>query len=317
MSRPKYVKVVEVGPRDGLQNEATLVSSASKIELIERLAAAGLPVIEVTSFVSPKWVPQMSDSDTVLRSLMRSPGAATQSSPIYSVLTPNLQGFTAAVAAGAREVAIFAAASEAFSQKNINCSISESLLRFEPVLSAAKTQGVKVRGYVSCIVACPYSGAVDPAKTAWVAEQLYAMGCYEISLGDTIGLGNPDSIRHMLEACARVVPIGQLAGHYHDTYGLAIANVCASLEFGISVFDSAIAGLGGCPYAAGAAGNVATEDLVFLLQSLNIETGVDMKKLLSASQFIMQQLARQPSSKVAKALFGRTPTASPEPQQRP
>lgn len=303
MKLPSQVKLVEVGPRDGLQNEKQNVPTAVKIELIERLAEAGLPVVETTSFVSPKWVPQMADNDEVLRAVLASP--RKRPGVAYPVLTPNLKGFEAAIAAGAQEVAIFAAASEAFSQKNINCSIAESLERFDTVLEAARTLNIKVRGYVSCVVACPYSGAVEPAKAAWVAQKLHAMGCYEISLGDTIGAGTPSSVQRMIEACARDVPIAQLAGHYHDTYGMAVANVYASLELGMAVFDSSIAGLGGCPYAAGASGNVATEDLLFLLQGLGIETGVDMDKLLATGQFITQHLGRTSASKAAGALLSK------------
>jgi hydroxymethylglutaryl-CoA lyase len=303
MTLPKKVKIVEVGPRDGLQNEKQIVPAAVKIELIERLADAGLSAIEVTSFVSPKWVPQMGDNDEVLRAVLanprRKPGIA------YPVLTPNLKGFDSAVEAGATEVAIFGAASEAFSQKNINCSIAESLKRFAAVVDAASALEIKVRGYVSCVVACPYEGAVDPAKAAWVARTLYDMGCYEVSLGDTIGAGTPASVQRMIEACAKEVPIGKLAGHYHDTYGMAVANIYASLELGMAVFDSSIAGLGGCPYAPGASGNVATEDVVFLLQGLGIETGIDMDRLLAAGQFISQQLGREPVSKAAKALLAK------------
>jgi hydroxymethylglutaryl-CoA lyase len=286
-----------------LQNEKQIVPAAVKIELIERLADAGLSAIEVTSFVSPKWVPQMGDNDEVLRAVLanprRKPGIA------YPVLTPNLKGFDSAVEAGATEVAIFGAASEAFSQKNINCSIAESLKRFAAVVDAASALEIKVRGYVSCVVACPYEGAVDPAKAAWVARTLYDMGCYEVSLGDTIGAGTPASVQRMIEACAKEVPIGKLAGHYHDTYGMAVANIYASLELGMAVFDSSIAGLGGCPYAPGASGNVATEDVVFLLQGLGIETGIDMDRLLAAGQFISQQLGREPVSKAAKALLAK------------
>jgi hydroxymethylglutaryl-CoA lyase len=301
MTLPRRVKIVEVGPRDGLQNEAQIIPAAIKIELIERLANAGLSAIEVTSFVPAKWIPQMGDNDAVLRAVLaspqRKPGVA------YPVLTPNLRGFDAALEAGATEVAIFGAASEAFSQKNINGSIAESLKRFDAVADAASALEIKVRGYVSCVVACPYEGAVDPAKTAWVAKKLYEMGCYEVSLGDTIGAGTPASIQRMIEACTKEVPVSKLAGHYHDTYGMAIANIYASLELGMAVFDSSIAGLGGCPYAPGASGNVATEDLLYLLQGLNIETGVDMDKLLAAGQFISHYLGRVPASKAANALL--------------
>ena len=263
------------------------------------LFRSGLTVIEATSFVSPKWVPQMGDNEAVMRALPRRPGVS------YPVLTPNLKGFDAALEAGAQEVAIFGAASESFSQKNINCSIEESLKRFDAVAAAASALEIPVRGYVSCVVACPYEGAVDPARVAQVAKRLIDMGCYEVSLGDTIGAGTPQAVQRMIDACAREVPMARLAGHYHDTYGMAIANIYASLEMGIATFDSSIAGLGGCPYAAGASGNVSTEDLVFLLHGLGIRTGVDMEKLLAASRFISQQLGREPASKAARALLAR------------
>ena len=293
---PTKVKIVEVGPRDGLQNEKQVVPSETKIELIERLAAAGLPVIEATSFVSPKWVPQMGDNAAVLAGIKRRPGVT------YTALTPNLQGFEGAVAARADEVAIFGAASEAFSQKNINCSIAESLKRFEPVVSAASALAIPVRGYVSCVVGCPYEGAVAPEQAASVAKTLYDMGCYEVSLGDTIGVGNPASIQRMIEACARVVPIAKLAGHYHDTYGMAIANIHASLQLGMAVFDASIAGLGGCPYAKGASGNVATEDVVYLLQGLGIETGIDLAKLAVIGDWISSAINRPNGAKAGRAL---------------
>ena len=293
MSLPRSVKIVEVGPRDGLQNEKQLVPTAVKVELIERLADAGLQAVEATSFVSPKWVPQMGDNTEVMQAIRRKAGVA------YPVLAPNLKGFDAAVEAGATEVAVFGAASEVFSQKNINCSVAESIKRFEPVICAALALDLKVRGYVSCVVGCPYEGAVAPEKTAEVARRLFDMGCYEVSLGDTVGVGNPASVQRMIEACARHVPMKQLAGHYHDTYGMAIA----SMELGMRVFDSSVAGLGGCPYAAGASGNVATEDVVYLLNGLGIETGIDMDKLLDAGQFILQHLGREPASKAAKALL--------------
>ncbi len=307
MTLPNKVKIVEVGPRDGLQNEKRLVPAAVKIELIERLADAGLTAIEATSFVSPKWVPQMGDADEVLRAVLASP--RRRAGVAFPVLTPNLKGFDAAVEAGATEVAIFGAASESFSQKNINCSIAESLKRFDVVVDAASALDIKVRGYVSCVVACPYEGAIDPERAAFVAQRLYEMGCYEVSLGDTIGAGTPASVQRMLAACAARVPMAKLAGHYHDTYGMAIANIYASLEMGMAVFDSSIAGLGGCPYAPGAAGNLATEDLVFLLLGLGIESGVDMDKLLAAGQFIVQHLGRAPASKAAQALLAKRSAA--------
>ncbi|WP_454736003.1 hydroxymethylglutaryl-CoA lyase [Cupriavidus necator] len=298
-SWPERVRIVEVGPRDGLQSEKQIVPASVKIELIERLADAGLPVIEATAFVSPRWVPQMADNAVVLKGIRRRAGTS------YPVLTPNLKGLEAAIEAGADEVAVFGAASEAFSQKNINCSISESLRRFEPVVSAALAHGIKVRGYVSCVVGCPYEGAVAPAQVAQVAKGLADMGCYEVSLGDTIGTGAPTSVRRMLEAVGQGLPMAMLAGHFHDTFGMAIANICSALELGMAVFDSSVAGLGGCPYAAGASGNVATEDVVYLLSSMGIETGVDMDKLLSASAFISDHLGRVPASKAARALMAK------------
>jgi hydroxymethylglutaryl-CoA lyase len=295
----EQVRIVEVGPRDGLQNEKQNVSTAIKLELIERLAAAGLRDIEVTSFVSPKWVPQMADQADVMRGLRRWPGVN------YPVLTPNLKGFEAAVAEGASEVAVFASASEGFSQKNINCSIDESIERFVPVLDAAKRQGVKVRGYVSCVIACPYDGAIAPRQVAHVAARLYELGCYEVSLGDTIGVGTPGSVLPMLEAVAARVPLAALAGHYHDTYGMATANVHASYDFGLRVFDSSVAGLGGCPYAKGATGNVATEDVVYLLHGLNASTGIDLDALVDCGAWISAQLGRDNGSRVGRAVLAK------------
>jgi hydroxymethylglutaryl-CoA lyase len=295
----EQVRIVEVGPRDGLQNEKQNVSTAIKLELIERLAVAGLRDIEVTSFVSPKWVPQMADQADVMRGLRRRPGVN------YPVLTPNLKGFEAAVAEGATEVAVFASASEGFSQKNINCSIDESIDRFVPVLDAAKRQRVKVRGYVSCVVACPYDGAIAPQQVAHVAARLYELGCYEVSLGDTIGVGTPGSILPMLEAVAARVPVDALAGHYHDTYGMATANVHASYDFGLRVFDSSVAGLGGCPYAKGATGNVATEDVVYLLHGLGASTGVDLDALVDCGAWISAQLERSNGSRVGRAVLAK------------
>jgi hydroxymethylglutaryl-CoA lyase len=297
------VRIVEVGPRDGLQNEKQAVSTATKLQLIERLAAAGLRDIEATSFVSPKWVPQMADHAAVMAGLKRHPGVS------YPVLAPNLKGFEAAVAAGATEVAVFAAASEAFSQKNINCSIAESIDRFVPVFEAARQHGVKVRGYVSCVVACPYDGAIAPDKVAEVAARLHELGSYEVSLGDTIGAGTPASVLRMLEAVAGKVPVAQLAGHYHDTYGMAAANVYASYQFGVRVFDSSVAGLGGCPYAKGATGNVATEDVVYLLHGLGADTGVDLQRLVDCGAWISEQLGRAPQSRVTRALLAKRPAA--------
>ncbi len=293
------VRIVEVGPRDGLQNEKQTVTTDTKLALIDRLADAGLPSIEVAAFVSPKWVPQMADHGEILRRLARRDGVD------YPVLTPNLQGFEAAFTAGAREVAVFASASEGFSQKNINCSIAESIERFEPVFAAARERGVKVRGYVSCVVACPYEGPIAPQATADVARALYERGAYEVSLGDTIGAGNPASIERMLDVVARVVPVERLAGHYHDTYGMAIANVAASWRFGVRTFDSSISGLGGCPYAKGATGNVATEDVVYLLEGLGADTGVDLERLVGVSAWISERLGREPGSRVTRAMLAK------------
>ena len=307
--RPQRVRLVEVGPRDGLQNEAVPVTAETKIELVRRLAATGLDTIEATAFVSPKWVPQMADADAVMSALSAARTAGTPS-PRYSVLTPNLRGFERALAAGADEVAVFAAASESFSQRNINCSIAESLDRFAPVLQAAAAANVPVRGYVSCVVGCPYEGAVAPAAVADVAHRLADLGCHEISLGDTIGTGHPDSIRHMLEAVLARVPADRLAGHYHDTWGMAIANIVASLEMDVAVFDASVGGLGGCPYAAGATGNVATEDVVWLLDGLGIPTGVALAPLVDTAAWISRQLGREPASRVARAWLAREPSPS-------
>jgi len=296
MALPHRVRIVEVGARDGLQNEPGELPTRIKLELIERLADAGLPAVEATAFVSPKWIPQMADHTEVLEGIRRKPGVA------YPVLTPNLKGFEAALAAGATEVAIFGAASEAFSKKNINCSIAESLERFAKVAEAARAANVKLRGYVSCVIGCPYEGDIAPQAVARVAQALHDMGCYEVSLGDTIGVGTPGKTQAMIEACAQQLPIAQLAGHYHDTYGQALANIYASLELGMATFDASIAGLGGCPYAAGASGNVATEDVVYLLHGLGIETGVDLDRLAETGRWICGELGRESSSKVGRAL---------------
>ena len=295
MNLPQRVRIVEVGPRDGLQNEKQIVSTDTKVELIARLGAAGLPAIEATSFVSPKWVPQMGDNAEVMAQIARLPGVD------YPVLTPNLKGFEAALAAGAKEVAVFGAASESFSQKNINCSIAESLDRFVPVVEAAKAAGVRVRGYVSCVLGCPYEGEVAPEAVAGVAATLFDMGCYEVSLGDTIGTGTPGKTRRMLDAVALRVPIDKLAGHYHDTYGQALVNIYASLQAGVATFDASVAGLGGCPYAAGASGNVATEDVVYMLDGLGIETGIRLDALVETSAWICERLGRSNGSKVSLA----------------
>jgi len=299
MSLPRKVRIVDVGPRDGLQNEARSVPTAVKIELISRLAEAGLPAVEATAFVSPKWVPQMADHAEVMAGIEKKPGVA------YPVLVPNMRGFEAARAAGAMEIAVFGAASETFSRKNINCSIAESLERFAPVVKAARASRMRVRGYISCALGCPYEGEVKPQAVASLAEKLYAMGCYEISLGDTIGVGTPGRTRAMIETVAKKIPIGKLAGHYHDTYGQALANIYASLEAGVKTFDSSVSGLGGCPYAKGATGNVATEDVVYMMNGLGIATGVDLEKLRQAGEFICKQLGREPASKVARALAAK------------
>jgi len=295
----KAVRVVEVGPRDGLQNEAKMVPTATKVALIERLADAGLKTIEAGSFVSPKWVPQMADTAAVMQALKRRPGVS------YQVLVPNLKGFEAAQAAKADEVAIFAAASETFSRRNINCSIAESIERFIPVMDAAKAAGIRVRGYISCVIDCPYEGAVAPVAVADVAARLSTLGCYEISLGDTIGSGTPARVVAMIEAVTPRVPRERLAIHCHDTYGQALANILAALENGIATVDSSVAGLGGCPYAPGAAGNVASEDVVYMLDGLRIEHGIDLAKLAAAGRLISDALGREPASKCAKALAAK------------
>ncbi|MGE8360178.1 hydroxymethylglutaryl-CoA lyase [Pseudomonas sp.] len=295
MSLPHSVRLVEVGPRDGLQNEKQPISVADKVRLTDDLSAAGLGYIEVGSFVSPKWVPQMAGSAEVFAGIQRKPGVT------YAALAPNMKGLEAALEAKVEEVAVFAAASEAFSQKNINCSIAESLERFVPLMAAAKAANVRVRGYVSCVLGCPYDGAVDAAQVASVARELYAMGCYEVSLGDTIGTGTAGQTRHLFNVVGREVPRHLLAGHFHDTYGQALANIYASLLEGIAVFDSSVAGLGGCPYAKGATGNVATEDVLYLLQGLGIETGIDMDRLINAGARICSVLDKPNGSRVARA----------------
>ena len=299
MRLPKRVRMFEVGARDGLQNEAVTVPAEIKIGLIDRLSEAGLPAIESGSFVSPKWVPQMADTAAVLAGIARRPGTS------YPVLTPNIKGFEAALAAGAEEVAIFAAASEAFSHKNINCSIATSLERFAPVVAAAQEKGIRVRGYVSCVLGCPYEGEIAPAKVADVASQLFRMGCYEVSLGDTVGVGTPVKAQAMIEAVAAVVPRERIGLHFHDTYGQALANILACLERGVAVIDSSVAGLGGCPYAKGASGNVASEDVLYMLNGMGIATGVDFDKLVAAGRFISHFLGRPPVSRVAQALAGK------------
>ncbi|WP_297796435.1 hydroxymethylglutaryl-CoA lyase [uncultured Marinobacter sp.] len=300
MAFPKNVRLVEMSPRDGLQNEpGPVIDTAIKTGLIERLADCGLTHIEAASFVSPKWVPQMGDAAEVMAGINRKPGVR------YSVLTPNLKGFENALAAGVDEVAVFGAASESFSQKNINCSIAESLDRFAPVMEAANKAGIPVRGYVSTVLGCPYEGDIAPEQVAKVAKALADMGCYEISLGDTIGVGTPLKAKRMLEAVAAQVPVEKLAAHFHDTYGQALGNLYAVLEEGVAVIDASVAGLGGCPYAKGASGNVATEDVLYLLNGLGIETGVDLDKLVATGDWISRQLRRHNGSKVGQALGGQ------------
>ncbi|WNZ80901.1 hydroxymethylglutaryl-CoA lyase [Pseudomonas sp. P105] len=297
MNLPKQVRLVEVGPRDGLQNEKQPISVSDKVRLVDDLSAAGMSYVEVGSFVSPKWVPQMAGSDEVFAKIQQKSGVT------YAALAPNLRGFEAAMVAGVAEVAVFAAASESFSQKNINCSIAESLQRFVPLMDAAKARGVRVRGYVSCVLGCPYEGEVVAAQVASVARELYAMGCYEISLGDTIGVGTPGKTGQLLNVVSRDIPRHLLAGHFHDTFGQALANIYASLQEGLAVFDSSVAGLGGCPYAKGATGNVASEDVLYLLNGLGINTGVDLDKLIAAGQRICQVLGKHNGSRVARAML--------------
>lgn len=298
-SLPAKVRIVEMGPRDGLQNEKGDVPTAIKLELIGRLGDAGLQAIEATAFVSPKWIPQMADHTEVLQGIRRRPGVS------YPVLTPNLKGYESAKAAGATEVAVFGAASEAFSKKNINCSIAESLERFRPVVEAARKDGIKVRGYISCVIGCPYEGDIAPAKVGEVAAALYEMGCYEISLGDTIGVGTPGKTQAMIDACLEKIPAEKLAGHYHDTYGQALANIYASMERGVATFDASVSGLGGCPYAKGASGNVATEDVVYMMKGLGIDTGIDLDKLVDTGAWISGFLKRTPGSKAGRAIAAK------------
>jgi hydroxymethylglutaryl-CoA lyase len=302
---PARVTIVEVGPRDGLQNEPGVIPTDTKVRFIELLADAGLAAIEATSFVSPKWVPQLADADAVLRR-----AKASRPAPRYAALTPNLRGFERAVAAGADEVAIFGAASEAFSRRNINCSIDESLARFREVAAAARAARVRVRGYVSCAVHCPYSGDVPPEAAARVARALLDMGCYEVSLGDTTGRGTPAQVAAAVRASVDAgVPVSRLAAHLHDTYGQALANALAALQQGVSVFDASAGGLGGCPYSPGASGNVATEDLVYMLSGLGVAHGVDLAALVDASAFISRALGREPASHVARAMAGQRAAA--------
>jgi len=296
---PRKVKLVEVGPRDGLQNESKAVPAAVKIELVDRLTDAGLPVVEATAFVSPKWVPQMADNAEVMAGIRRKPGVA------YPVLVPNRKGLDAAIASGADEVVVFGAASETFSKRNTNCTIAEGLARFAEVCEEAIARGLKVRGDISVCLGCPYEGEVKPEAVVRVARELDQMGCYEITICDTIGTGTAGSTRAVVEAVAKHIAVERLAGHFHDTYGQAVTNVYAALECGIATFDSSVAGLGGCPYAKGATGNVATEDVLYMLNGLGIETGVDMDKLIAAGDFISQYLGRSTNSRVARALMSR------------
>lgn len=295
MKLPKFIKMVEVGPRDGLQNESKIIPTSIKIEFINRLSQTGLSVIEATSFVSAKWIPQLSDNSFVLQGITQKPGI------IYPALVPNMQGFNAALAAGAKEIAIFGAASETFSQKNINCSIAESLHRFADVIAAAKDHQIKVRGYISCVLGCPYEGEIQPSAVANIATKLFELGCYEISLGDTIGVGTPLKAQIMIDEVAKTIPRQFLAAHFHDTYGQALANLIAVIEKGITIIDSSVAGLGGCPYAKGATGNVASEDVLYMLNGLGIETGVDLNKLITVGNYISDFLKRPTRSKTAQA----------------
>ncbi|WP_116365946.1 hydroxymethylglutaryl-CoA lyase [Parahaliea mediterranea] len=299
MTLPTSVTLVEVGPRDGLQNEATTIALQDKLQLIQDLAAAGHRVIEAGSFVNPKWVPQMADSEAVFAGLTRAPGVR------YTALTPNLQGFERALAAGADEVAVFGAASERFSQKNINCSVAESLQRFAPVMQAAAQHNIPVRGYVSCVLGCPYEGDIAPEKVREVSAALLDMGCYQVSLGDTIGTGTAGSTATLLEHLLATLPAERLAVHFHDTYGQALANILVALQHGITTIDASVAGLGGCPYAKGASGNVATEDVVYLLDGLGIDSGIDLTALVAAGARISKVLGREPVSRSARALLAK------------
>ena len=299
MTLPSRVKLVDVGPRDGLQNEPTPVPTAVKVELVHRLQAAGLKEIEVTSFVSPKWVPQMADAAQVMAGITRRPGVR------YAVLTPNLQGFEAALASRPDEVVVFASASEAFSQRNINCSIAQSIERFAPVVQAARAHGIDVRGAMSCTVGCPYEGDVDPDRVAYLAGLMQGIGVQHIGVADTIGVGTPLKVQRAIEAARQHYALDNISGHFHDTYGQALANTLAALQLGVWQFDTAVAGLGGCPYAKGATGNVATEDVVYLLHGMGIDTGIDLDQLVDAGQFISDFLGRKPSSRVATALINK------------
>ena len=295
---PRHVKLVEVGPRDGLQNEPTPIETNAKVEFIDRLSRTGLRTIEATSFVSPKWVPQLADAEQVLQQITRREGV------VYPVLVPNMPGLERALSVGAEEIAVFSAVSETFSQKNTNCSIAESIDRFKPVIACAHTESLRVRAYISCVLGCPYEGTIDPARVGALAQQLYERGCYEISLGDTIGVGTPRQAAAMVASVAAFVPIEHLAVHFHDTRGQALANILACLPLGVSIIDASVSGLGGCPYANGATGNVATEDVVYMLQGMDIETGVDLGQLVETSIFISNILGRESQSRVTRAQVG-------------
>ncbi len=299
MPLPSRVKIVEVSPRDGLQNEKELISTDIKVELVDRLTAAGFPNIEATSFVSPKWVPQMADAADVMARIQRKPGV------IYSVLTPNMKGLEGALAAKADEVVIFGAASEAFSQKNINCSIAESIARFEPVAEAARAAGVRLRGSISCALGCPYQGDVPIEAVVDVARRYVALGCDEIDVADTIGVGTPQRVRDVMTAVTQVVDPGRVSGHFHDTYGQALANILAALETGISIFHTSVAGLGGCPYAKGATGNVATEDVLYMLRGLGINTGIDFDAVVDIGQWMSSHLNRKGGSRAGNAVAAK------------
>ncbi len=295
---PRHVKLVEVGPRDGLQNEPSPIETRAKIDLINRLSRTGLRTIEATSFVSPKWVPQLADAEEVFKQITRREGV------VYPVLVPNMSGLERALSVGAEEIAVFTTVSETFSQKNTNCSIAESIERFKPMIVRAHAESLRVRAYISCVLGCPYEGAIDPMRVAELAQQLYERGCYEISLGDTIGVGTPRQAVAMVASVAAFVPIEHLAVHFHDTRGQALANILACLPLGVSIVDASVSGLGGCPYANGATGNVATEDVVYMLQGMDIETGVDLGKLIETSIFISNQLGRDSQSRVTRAQVG-------------
>jgi hydroxymethylglutaryl-CoA lyase len=293
----RNVKIVEVGPRDGLQNEAALISTEIKVELIQRLVNAGLRNVESASFVSPRWVPQMGDATAVMTGITQKPDV------VYSALVPNLKGFEAALEAGVKEIAIFSAASEAFCQKNTNCSIAESLVRFESIMQMAQANDVKVRGYVSTVLGCPYQGDVDVSAVVDVSKHLYQMGCYEVSLGDTIGVGTAYKVKQLIEQVEKEIPMHNIAVHFHDSYAQALTNIYAALEMGVNVIDSSVAGLGGCPYAKGASGNVATEDVVYLLNGLGIESGVNLPELVNIGHWICDKLGKSNQSKVGQAMF--------------